>query len=271
MYRGLYAAASAMIVQETMHDVTANNLANVSSSGFRKRIPVNKSFPEVLMDRVEKPSEDGSIKLVSAPFQLGFKGKFLIGDLALANVMSETYMSTEEGAIQVTDAPLDAAISGEGYFAVQDGAGNLFYTRSGHFQRSAEGQLVTHDGMFVLGEGGPVEFGDAAEVSIGGGGQVIADGEVIDVLQVVTFPNPTYLRQAGRTTLAATENSGVPAALEAEEIRIESGALEMSNVNVVEEMVRMVEAQRAYEASSKTLMTHDELTGKLITSFGRTS
>ncbi len=209
MHRGLYAAASAMIVQETMHDVTANNwqtsVRRDSGNASRQQI-----FPEVLMDRVEKPSEDGSIKLVSAPFQLGFKGKFLIGDLSLANVMSETYMSTEEGAIQVTDAPLDAAILGEGYFTVQDGAGSLFYTRSGHFQRSAEGQLVTHDGMAVLGEGGPVEFGDAAEVSIGGGGQIIADGEIIDVLQVVTFPNPTYLRQAGRTTLAATENSGLP-------------------------------------------------------------
>jgi flagellar basal-body rod protein FlgG len=260
-----------MIVQETMHDVTANNLANVSSSGFRKRIPVNKSFPEVLMDRVEKMSEDGSVKLVSAPFQLGFRGKFIIGDLSLANVMSETYMSTEEGALQVTDAPLDAAIIGEGYFTVQDGAGNTFYTRSGHFRRSAEGQLVTHDGMLVLGDGGPVEFGEAVQVSIGEGGQIIADGDVIDVLQVVAFPDPTYLRQAGRTTVAASENSGAPVALEGEEIRIESGALEMSNVNVVEEMVRMVEAHRAYEASSKTLMTHDEMTGKLITSFGRTS
>ena len=271
MHRGLYAAASAMIVQETMHDVTANNLANVSSSGFRKRIPVNKSFPEVLMDRGEKMSEDGSVKLVSAPFQLGFRGKFIIGDLSLANVMSETYMSTEEGALQVTDAPLDAAIIGEGYFTVQDGAGNTFYTRSGHFRRSAEGQLVTHDGMLVLGDGGPVEFGEAVQVSIGEGGQIIADGDVIDVLQVVAFPAPTYLRQAGRTTVAASENSGAPVALEGEEIRIESGALEMSNVNVVEEMVRMVEAHRAYEASSKPLMTHDEMTGKLLTSFGRTS
>jgi len=122
-----------------------------------------------------------------------------------------------------------------------------------------------------LGDGGPVEFGDGVEVSIGGGGQIIADGEVVDVLQLVTFPDPTYLRQAGRTTLAATENSGAPEALEPEQITLEPGALEMSNVNVVEEMVRMVEAQRAYEASSKTLMTHDELTGKLITSFGRTS
>jgi flagellar basal-body rod protein FlgG len=112
----------------------------------------------------------------------------------------------------VTDAPLDAAIVGEGYFTVQDGAGNIFYTRSGHFQRSPEGQLVTHDGLLVLGDGGPVEFGDAARVAIGGGGQIIADGEAVDVLQVVTFPNPTYLRQAGRTTLEATENSGAPAA-----------------------------------------------------------
>lgn len=270
MHRGLYAATSAMIVQETMHDVTANNLANVNSSGFRKRIPVNKSFPEVLMDRVEKPSEDGSMKLVTAPFQLGYKGEFIIGDLSLANVMSETYMSTEVGPIQVTENPLDAAIAGEGYFTVQDGAGNIFYTRSGHFQRSAEGQLVTHDGMSVLGEGGPVEFGDAAMLSIDDGGRVIADGEVIGTLQIVTFENPTYLQQAGRTTLASNGDSGVPVPIEAQEIHLEGGALEMSNVNVVEEMVRMMEAHRAYEAASKTITAHDELTGKLITSFGRT-
>ena len=271
MHRGLYAAASAMIVQETMHDVTANNLANVNSSGFRKRIPVNKSFPEELMDRIEKPSEDGSIKLVAAPFQLGFKGRFLIGDLSLANVMSETFMATEEGAIQVTDSPLDVAIIGEGYFAVQDGAGNTYYTRSGHFQRSVEGQLVTHDGMVVLGDGGPVEFGEATRISIGDGGQVVADGEQIDVLQIVSFENPTYLRQVGRTSLAVTEHSGDPEPVEGEDVRLEPGALEMSNVNVVDEMVRMVEAHRAYEASSKTLMTHDEMTGKLITSLGKTS
>ena len=271
MHRGLYTAASAMLVQESMLDVTTNNLANVNSSGFRKRIPVNKSFPELLMDRIEKVSEDGHIKLVGPPFQLGFRGRFLIGDLSFANVMSETYMSPEEGAIQVTDAPLDAAILGGGFFTVQDGAGNVFYTRSGHFQRSDEGQLVTHDGMFVLGEGGPVEFGDAVNVSIGDSGQVIADGEVIDTLQVAVFENPTYLRQVSRTALAVTDDSGPPEAVDAEDVRLEPGALEMSNVNVVEEMVRMVEAHRAYEAASKILMAHDEASGKMITSFGRTS
>jgi flagellar basal-body rod protein FlgG len=258
-----------MIVQESMHDVVANNLANVSSSGFRRRIPVNKSFPEVLMDRIEKKSEDGEIKLVAPPFQLGLKGKFLIGDLSLANVISETYMSTEFGGLQVTDNPFDAAIVGDGYFAVQDGAGNTYYTRSGHFQKNEEGQLATHDGMLVLGDGGPVEVGDAVSFTITETGNIIADGQLVDVLQVFTFENPTYLRQVGRTALAVTEDSGEPVPVE--EIRLEPGALEMSNVNVVEEMVRMVEAHRAYESASKVLMTHDELTGKLITSFGGTN
>ncbi|HPE65553.1 MAG TPA: flagellar hook-basal body protein [Synergistales bacterium] len=269
MHRGLYAAASAMIVQESMHDVVANNLANVNTSGFRRRIPVNKSFPEVLMDRIEKKSEDGEIKLIAPPFQLGLKGKFLIGDLSLANVISETYMTTESGAIQVTDNPFDAAIVGEGYFAVQDGAGNIYYTRSGHFQKNGEGQLVTEDGMLVLGDGGPIEVGDASRFAITENGNVIADGAVVDMFQVVTFENPTYLRQVGRTALAVTPQSGAPVPVEA--IRLEPGVLEMSNVNVVEEMVRMVEAHRAYESASKVLMTHDELTGKLISSYGRTS
>ena len=268
MHRGLYAAASAMIVQESMHDVVANNLANVVTSGFRRRIPVNKSFPEVLMDRIEKVSEDGEIKFVGPPFQLGLKGKFTIGDLSLANVFSETFMSTEMGALQTTDNPFDVAIVGEGYFAVQDGAGNTYYTRSGHFQKSAEGQLVTEDGMLVLGDGGPVEVGDASRFAITEDGNVMADGALVDMLQIVTFENPTYLRQVGRTSLSVTPHSGEPVPVE--EVRLQAGALEMSNVNVVEEMVRMVEAHRAYESASKVLMTHDELTGKLITSYGRT-
>jgi len=268
MHRGLYAAASAMIVQESMHDVVANNLANATTSGFRRRIPVNKSFPEVLMDRIEKVSEDGEIKLVGPPFQLGLKGRFLIGDLSLANVISETYMATEFGGLQTTDNPFDAAIIGEGYFAVQDGAGNTYYTRSGHFQKNDEGQLVTEDGMLVLGDGGPVEVGDASTFAITESGNVLADGAVVDMLQVVSFENPTYLLQVGRTSLAVTPHSGEPEPVE--NVRLEPGALEMSNVNVVEEMVRMVEAHRAYETASKALMTHDELTGKLITSYGRT-
>ena len=270
MYKGIYAAASAMIVQESMHDVTANNLANAATSGFRKRIPVNKSFPDVLIDRIEKYSGDGGKLIQTSPFRPGFRGAYPIGGLSLANVISETFLSTEQGALTVTGNPLDGAILGEGYFTVRDGEGNTLYTRSGHFQRSSEGQLVTHDGMTVLGAGGPVEFGDASSLSLGPAGEVIADGEIVDTLSVVTFEKPTYLRQTGKSLLQATDDSGPPVPVEGENLRIENEALEMSNVNVVEEMVRMVEANRAYEAASKAVTTHDELTGKLIASLGRT-
>ena len=86
-------------------------------------------------------------------------------------------------------------------------------------------------------------------------------------IEIYTFENPTYLQQVGRNNLSANDDSGGPVAVE--DVRLASGTLEMSNVSVVEEMVRMIEAQRAYEGASKALMTHDEQTGKLITSYGR--
>lgn len=261
--RGLYSAASAMLVQESMHDVVANNLANVSTAGFRGRIPVNKTFPDLLMDRIENiPVTPGA---TTGPNQIRYRGKIPIGNLALANVFSEDAMTLKQGAMHVTDAPLDTAIVGDGFFVVQDGAGNTFYTRSGQFQLNQEGQLLTHDGLIVQGEGGPVEIGEASNVSINSEGQVLADGEVADTLQVVTFETPTYLKQIGGSLLAANEQSGN--AVPVEMPSLVSRTLEQSNVDVVSEMSRMIEASRAYEAASKALMTHDDETGRLISSF----
>ena len=96
---------------------------------------------------------------------------------------------------------------------------------------------------------------------------MIADGEAVGRVSVFNFENPTYLRHEARNLLTPTEQSGEPEAVA--NVRIWSGALEMSNVSVVEEMVRMIEAQRVYEGASKALMTHDEQTSKLITSFSR--
>ena len=176
-------------------------------------------------------------------------------------------MDTAPGVVRVTDNPLDLLIDGPGFFAVQDGAGNTFYTRQGNFMLSDEGVIVTHDGMSLQGDGGEIEVGGATRLVVSPGGQVYADGAAVGTIPLYTFERPTYLRQVGSNLLAPSEASG-PAA-EAEEVRLVGGALEMSNVSVVEEMVRMIEAQRAYEGASKALMTHDEQTGKLITAYGR--
>jgi flagellar basal-body rod protein FlgF len=267
VHRGLYAAASAMLVQERMGDVVANNLANVNTAGFKGRIAVNKSFPDVFMDRLEKldPGE-GKIEVVP-PDSVVFRGRVPIGDIPLANVLSETAMKTEAGMLQITGKNLDVALQGDGFFVVQDLGGNIFYTRSGHFQLDSEGRIVTHDGMLVLGNGGPLEIGDATRIEFDNSGRLIADDEVVDTLQVVSFQSPSYLRQIGGSLLSETRESGQPDAVE--DFELQSGALEMSNVNVVEEMVRMIEAHRAYESASKAVSTHDEMTGRLITTFGR--
>jgi flagellar basal-body rod protein FlgG len=119
----------------------------------------------------------------------------------------------------------------------------------------------------VLGQGGVVELGEGSQIGIDENGQVLVDGEVVDVLQVVAFPDPTYLRHEGRSLLSQTETSGAPEGLE--EVQLASGFLEMSNVNIVSEMVRMIAANRAYEAASKTVTIQDESAGKLIQTYGK--
>jgi flagellar basal-body rod protein FlgG len=256
-----------MLVQETNLDVAANNLANVDTVGYRRRISANSEF-SALLDRIEKVSEDGETKIVTtSPFTMNWKGKQTIGPLALAALYSENYMDTQPGAIRVTDNPFDVAIDGPGFFAVQDAEGNTYYTRQGNFLLNADGELITLDGMTVQGGGGPVAVGDAASAFIMDDGRVFADGEVVGEIALYTFENPSYLKQVGKNNLAANDDSG--AATEVEAPGLLPGAIEMANVSVVEEMVRMMEAQRAYEGASKALMAHDEETGKLITSFGR--
>jgi len=263
LFRGIYAGTSAMLVQEKMLDVVGNNLANVDTSGFRARIAVNKSFPEELMDRIER-SMDPVVKEGFAP-----GGRIPIGVLSLANVLHETAMRTTMGALERTGAPLDLAIEGEGFFVVQDGAGNTFYTRSGHFQRNEQGQVVTHEGMLLLGDGGPIEIGEGTQVLVGEDGQVFVDGEAVGTVRVVRFQTPSRLRNVGKSLLAETQESGAPEDVEAPKLAV--GFLERSNVNVVEEMTKMIEANRAYEAAAKTVTIQDELSSRLSNSFGRPS
>jgi len=272
MFRGIYAATSAMLVQEKMLDVVGNNLANVDTSGYKVRVATNKSFPEVLMDRVERyhiVDEALNEELGDRKFYPYARGRSAVGTMPFANVMSETVMSTHLGSVQTTENPFDVMINGSGFFVVEDGNGNTFYTRSGHFQRSPDGQLVTHEGQFVLGAEGRIELGEATRYSISDTGQIFADGEAAGQLRVVDFENPTYLRHVGKSLLAETEQSGAP--VDAENPNFVSNALERSNVEVVLEMVRMIEANRAYEAAGRAMTIQDELSGRLYTSVGKPS
>ena len=274
MNRGIYEAASGMLVQETHLDVITNNLANVDTPGYKRRISATSDF-SALLDRIEKVSEDGETKITTVlPADMPFKGREVIGSVALAAIFSEDVMDTFPGVVKTSENPLDIAIDGQGFFAVADENDNRYYTRAGNFTLDSNGNIVNPNGLMLQGEGGALNVGNnALDIQINGRGQVIVtredQTEVIGRVALFSFERPTYLHHQANNLLTPTEQSGQPEDIEATNIKIWSGMLEASNVEVVTEMARMIEAQRIYEGASKALMTHDEQTSKLITSFSR--
>ena len=273
MHRGIYEAASGMLVQETHLDVITNNLANVDTPGYKRRISATADF-SALLDRIEKVSEDGETKITTVlPADMPFKGREVIGSVALAAIFSEDVMDTFPGVVKSTESQLDMAIDGQGFFSLSDEEGNTYYTRAGNFSLDNNGNIVNPNGLMLQGEGGALNVGNnASAVEVNRAGQVIVkreglEQEVIGRVAVFNFERPTYLHQMAKNLLVPTEQSGEAEAVE--NPKIWSGMLEASNVEVVTEMARMIEAQRIYEGASKALMTHDEQTSKLITSFSR--
>lgn len=261
MSKGIYAGVSGMMTQQTIVDCAANNLANVDTAGFRGRKAISKSFPEVLMERIDPEKPEGNIP----PWPWGGK---TLGSVSMNEVLSETAMSTQAGNLQVTDAPLDLALEDpDSFFVLQDGAGNRFYSRAGHFVLNSEGQVSTPDGHLLVGDGGPLEAGESSSLQFTDDGQLYADGVLAGQIQLVRFESPTYLQNAGKNLLVENDSSGAPQAVD--QPRVVTGSIERSNVNVVEEMARLIEAQRAYEAASKGVQTSDSMTGQLISSLAK--
>ena len=274
MHRGIYEAASGMLVQETHLDVITHNLANVDTPGYKRRISATADF-SALLDRIEKVSEDGETKITTVlPADMPFKGREVIGSVALAAIFAEDVMDTFPGVVKDSESQLDIAIDGPGFFAVADENDNRFYTRAGNFTLDSNGNIVNPNGLMLQGEGGALNVGNnPRSIEINRKGQVIVRGEqqneIIGRVAVFTFERPTYLHQRGNNLLTPTAQSGEAEDVDAANVKIWPGMLEMSNVEVVTEMARMIEAQRIYEGASKALMTHDEQTSKLITSFSR--
>lgn len=250
MIRALYSAAGGMLAQQIQLDVVANNLANVNTTGFKKsRAEFADLFYQVLY-----PRETGSRIEVGAGVRPVATTRIFTG-----------------GPLNPTGQPLDLAIEGDGFFMVEDGDGNTFYTRSGSFRVDAEGTIVNPDGYKLLDDGeNPIEVDpQSVGVEVDANGTVYEirpDGTRSDVGQIglARFPNPSGLMARGGSLLQATEAAGDPATdvPGAEGFgRVLSGFLEGSNVEVATEMVNLIVAQRAYELNAKAVQAADEAIG----------
>ncbi len=239
MIRGLYVAAEGMAARQKAQDVLAANLANVNTSGFKADRPVFETAYERALYRVEGA--------YSQP----------IGSLSAGARLATTYTVLQPGPLMPTGNPLDVAIDGEGYFAVQTPAG-VRYTRNGAFSLNADGTLVTREGFPVLGVRGTIRIPRTATLQIGEDGTVRADGRVLDKLLIVQG----NLRKDPDGWLVGNATP-VP------NPRIATGTLEASNVNIVREMVEMIEYLRAYETHQKTIQAQDETLARAINELAR--
>jgi len=255
MIRSLWISKTGLEAQQTQMDVIANNLANVSTTGFKRSRAV---FEDLLYQTIRQPGAQSSQQTqVPSGLQIG---------TGVRPVASERIQT--QGNLQLTSNNLDVAVNGAGFFQVLMPDGTTAYTRDGSFQTDSQGQLVTSSGFPV--QPAMTIPANATSVTIGRDGTVSATvagvSSQVGSLQLATFINSAGLQSQGENMYVETASSGTPsttvpgtngAGL------LNQGYIETSNVNVVEEMVNMIQTQRAYEINSKAITTSDQMLQKL--------
>jgi flagellar basal-body rod protein FlgG len=253
MMRALWSAASGMVAQQLNVDTIANNLANVNTAGFKK---TRVDFQDLIYQTTRVPGAPAAEGvMVPTGIQVGLG----VRPAATTRIFSQ-------GTFQHTGNPLDLVIEGEGFFQVLLPDGSKAYTRAGTFKLDSEGNIVTADG-FPLEP--PLAIpSDAIEISVGSDGTVAVtlagqvEPQTIGKIEIARFPNSAGLASAGHSLFTETAASGKPTTgtpgLDGFG-SISQGVVELSNVVVVEEMVSMITAQRAYEANAQAIKVADQM------------
>ncbi len=253
MIRALYTAASGMDAQQSNIDVIANNLANVNTAGFKKS---RMEFQDLVYQQMQAA---GSPTSTSSETPVGL-------EVGLGTMPAATARDFANGNLRATNAPFDLAIEGRGFFQVSLPSGEVGYTRAGSLHLSADGTLVTADGyplepqITIPQEALSVTISRAGIVSAQIAGQSAV--QELGTIELATFQNPAGLQALGGNIFVVTTASGEPTTGAPGQDGIGTivqGFLENSNVSVVEEMVNMILAQRAYEANSKVVRASDEM------------
>jgi len=232
---------SAQQVLQKRMDTTANNLANMTTAGFKVEHLVTRDLSEKPATATDTPSE------------ISFADAWML------------QRDFSAGSMEQTGNALDFAIEGEGFFAVQTAAGEAF-TRDGRFSLNAQGQIVTRNGDPVMGDGGPITLNPTGgPISVSREGTISQDGAAAGTLRVSNFPTPAALERVGNNLWRATDEP----AQAATDARVVSGFVEGSNVNAVQELTEMIEISRSYQSVAKMIAQSDELRGTSIEKLAR--
>lgn len=246
MIRGLYTAASGMLAESMRTDVISNNLANANTAGYKKDVSIMKDFASMLITRIN----DGP----DAP---------VIGSLGVGAVVDEVATAHSTGAMRTTGNDFDMAIEGKGFFAVETPRG-VRYTRNGTFMKNVKNELITQDGYRVLGENGPIVI-EGNKLVVDNEGRLLVDNQPVGKLQIAEFDNEKQLAKEGSSLYIPAAGQRGKTGTSA----VRQGTLEMSNVNVISEMVNLISNYRAYEINGKVVQSNDQLLGKAVNEVGK--
>jgi flagellar basal-body rod protein FlgG len=253
MIKSLTTAATGMQAQQTNMDVIANNLANVSTTGFKKS---RAEFEDLMYQTMKEPGAVTGLNSISPTgVQTGL-------GVRTASIQKDF----EEGAAKITKNPLDIQIEGPGFFPVQMSDGQIGYTRDGQFKKDPNGKIVDKNGNALQPEITIPANATGIDVAPNGSVTITTAGSIapqsIGQIQVVNFVNPAGLRSMGKNVFMPSGASGLPAQGVPGQNglgELAQGQVEASNVNIVDEMVNMITAQRSYETNSKVIQASDQM------------
>jgi flagellar basal-body rod protein FlgF len=238
----IYKAAAGAILQQIRLETYANNLANVNTVGFKADQPVFRfDAPEISSN-----GPDNTARLSPYALPLEYATNF------------------EAGPLRQTGGSMDVAIVGHGFFEVQTPDGSQ-YTRNGSLSINTEGLLSTAEGWPVMGQGGQISI-DGNQMQISEEGEVIVDGDVVGILKVVDFNDPSGLKKVGNSLFKV--DSADTGLVEAQGYRIAQGALESSNVDAIRTMTEIIETLRVFESYQRVIRSADEATAKTVNEVG---
>lgn len=258
MLRGLYSSTAGMNVQQAKVENISNNMANATTPGYKKEELLVQSFPEHLLIEQGGPKrKDGMPKNPNVP----------VGPLSNGSQIAGTSTDYTTGTLQETGNSTDIAIKGPGFFVVsapsQDEPEKICYTRNGSFKLDLEGYLTLNGRYRVLGEAGEIQVG-SDKFTVSQDGSIEVDGSVVDRLRLVEFDDLNSLSKEGECLFTGERGSE----RQADATTVFQGRLEMSNVNVIDEMAQLISVMRAYEANQRIIQSYDEILSKAVNQVG---
>lgn len=258
MLKGLYTAWTGMVNQQNRLDTMTNNLANASTVGYKKEGTTSQSFDDILTVKI-KDRSIGSERVVQP-----------IGTNNPGVKIGENYTDFSQGSFRVTENTYDLALAGEGFFAVEftnkAGETSTMYTRAGQFTLNTDGYLVNENGDYVLDvQNRRIRLDPLKDSIINNNGTILQNETAVARIQVADFADYNYLEKYGECYYRPVEGANLTQA----SAEVKSGYLEMSNVQVVSEMVDLIAITRAYESNQKIIQTYDSSLEIAVSQLGR--